>query len=209
MILWNYESGVLVEACDFAEFQKARFLKLLYFVPDALLQFNPDSNIPVICGNLTRILISQKNSSRPKIKIKKFKLNPTSSNPTSVFDPWSHSSQSHITPVSLSLPTYASPFSRARNLSSQHHINQIYFTQPHHTTPHTPPTCLQLQLRKKKKGTEYWKMDSPTSSLDQNLDLSKLSPKDRQELQQFIVNESQKARIQQCESLFPCSDYNL
>jgi len=40
-------------------------------------------------------------------------------------------------------------------------------------------------------------MDSPTSSLDQNLDLSKLSPKDKQELQQFIVNESQKARIQQ------------
>ncbi|RDW89533.1 putative mitochondrial import inner membrane translocase subunit TIM8 [Coleophoma cylindrospora] len=40
-------------------------------------------------------------------------------------------------------------------------------------------------------------MDSPTTSLDQNLDLSKLSPKDKQELQQFIVNESQKARIQQ------------
>lgn len=40
-------------------------------------------------------------------------------------------------------------------------------------------------------------MDSPTSSLDQNLDLSKLSDRDKQELQQFIVNESQKARIQQ------------
>ncbi|KAL2067974.1 hypothetical protein VTL71DRAFT_16072 [Oculimacula yallundae] len=40
-------------------------------------------------------------------------------------------------------------------------------------------------------------MDSVGSSLDQNLDLSKLTPKDRQELQQFIVNESQKARIQQ------------
>ncbi|CZR60008.1 probable mitochondrial import inner membrane translocase subunit TIM8 [Phialocephala subalpina] len=40
-------------------------------------------------------------------------------------------------------------------------------------------------------------MDSPTSSLDQNLDLSKLTQKDKQELQQFIVNESQKARIQQ------------
>jgi len=42
------------------------------------------------------------------------------------------------------------------------------------------------------------RMDSPSSSLDQNLDLSKLSDKDKQELQQFIVNESQKARIQQC-----------
>jgi hypothetical protein len=41
-------------------------------------------------------------------------------------------------------------------------------------------------------------MDSPTSSLDQNIDLSKLSEKDKQELQQFIVNESQKARIQAC-----------
>ncbi|PSS16804.1 hypothetical protein M430DRAFT_141199 [Amorphotheca resinae ATCC 22711] len=40
-------------------------------------------------------------------------------------------------------------------------------------------------------------MDSPTTSLDQNIDLSKLSPKDKQELQQFIVNESQKSRIQQ------------
>jgi import inner membrane translocase subunit TIM8 len=33
----------------------------------------------------------------------------------------------------------------------------------------------------------------------QNLDLSQLSAKDKQELQQFIVNESQKARIQQSE----------
>ncbi|KAF1346820.1 Tim10/DDP family zinc finger-domain-containing protein [Delphinella strobiligena] len=30
-----------------------------------------------------------------------------------------------------------------------------------------------------------------------NVDLSKLSDKDKQELQQFVVNESQKARIQQ------------
>jgi import inner membrane translocase subunit TIM8 len=41
-------------------------------------------------------------------------------------------------------------------------------------------------------------MDSPSSALEQNIDLSKLSEKDKQELQQFIVNESQKARIQQC-----------
>jgi import inner membrane translocase subunit TIM8 len=41
-----------------------------------------------------------------------------------------------------------------------------------------------------------------TSALEQNMnvDLSKLSEKDKQELQQFIVNESQKARIQQCTS---------
>jgi import inner membrane translocase subunit TIM8 len=45
-------------------------------------------------------------------------------------------------------------------------------------------------------------MDQPSSSLDQNVDLSKLSQKDKQELQQFIVNESQKARIQQCRT-FP------
>ncbi|TVY34839.1 Mitochondrial import inner membrane translocase subunit [Lachnellula subtilissima] len=36
-------------------------------------------------------------------------------------------------------------------------------------------------------------MDSPTSSLEQNVDLSKLSDKDKQELQQFVVNESQKS----------------
>ena len=42
------------------------------------------------------------------------------------------------------------------------------------------------------------RMDQPVSSLDQNVDLAKLSQKDKQELQQFIVNESQKARVQQC-----------
>jgi hypothetical protein len=46
-------------------------------------------------------------------------------------------------------------------------------------------------------------MDSPSSSLDQNIDLSKLSDKDKQELQQFVVNESQKARIQQSLSPSP------
>ncbi|TAQ85640.1 hypothetical protein B7494_g6035 [Chlorociboria aeruginascens] len=40
-------------------------------------------------------------------------------------------------------------------------------------------------------------MDSPTSSLDPSIDLSKLTDKDKQELQQFIINENQKARIQQ------------
>jgi import inner membrane translocase subunit TIM8 len=39
-------------------------------------------------------------------------------------------------------------------------------------------------------------MDS-SSSLDQSVDLSKLSDRDKQELQQFIMNETQKARIQQ------------
>ncbi|CZS92851.1 probable mitochondrial import inner membrane translocase subunit TIM8 [Rhynchosporium agropyri] len=41
-------------------------------------------------------------------------------------------------------------------------------------------------------------MDSASSSsLDQSFDISKLTPKDKQELQQFIMNENQKARIQQ------------
>ncbi|KAM3071920.1 Mitochondrial import inner membrane translocase subunit tim8 [Clarireedia jacksonii] len=40
-------------------------------------------------------------------------------------------------------------------------------------------------------------MDSGASSLQQTPDLSKLSDRDKQELQQFIVNETQKARIQQ------------
>ncbi|KAE9374494.1 hypothetical protein N431DRAFT_464737 [Stipitochalara longipes BDJ] len=40
-------------------------------------------------------------------------------------------------------------------------------------------------------------MDSPNSSLQQNIDLSKLSENEKIELQQFIINESQKARIQQ------------
>jgi import inner membrane translocase subunit TIM8 len=46
-------------------------------------------------------------------------------------------------------------------------------------------------------------MDSSSGFDASNLDLSKLSDKDKQELQQFIVNETQKARIQQCTSLFP------
>lgn len=36
----------------------------------------------------------------------------------------------------------------------------------------------------------------------QTPDLSRLSDRDRQELQQFIVNETQKARIQQCMYMF-------
>ncbi|KAH0566411.1 hypothetical protein GP486_000194 [Trichoglossum hirsutum] len=39
-------------------------------------------------------------------------------------------------------------------------------------------------------------MDS-SQQLGQNVDLSKLTDKDKQELQQFLLNESQKARIQQ------------
>jgi import inner membrane translocase subunit TIM8 len=31
-----------------------------------------------------------------------------------------------------------------------------------------------------------------------NVDISKLSDRDKQELQQFVMNESQKARIQSC-----------
>lgn len=41
-------------------------------------------------------------------------------------------------------------------------------------------------------------MDSFGSGASSNLDLTKLSDRDKQELQQFVVNESQKARIQQC-----------
>ncbi|MCJ1300098.1 Mitochondrial import inner membrane translocase subunit tim8 [Hypocenomyce scalaris] len=40
-------------------------------------------------------------------------------------------------------------------------------------------------------------MDASSSLSQQQLDLSKLSAGDKQELQQFIVNESQKSRIQQ------------
>ncbi|CAG8977981.1 hypothetical protein HYALB_00001863 [Hymenoscyphus albidus] len=40
-------------------------------------------------------------------------------------------------------------------------------------------------------------MDQPTAQLDSNLDLSKLTDRDKQELQQFLANEGQKARIQQ------------
>ena len=44
-------------------------------------------------------------------------------------------------------------------------------------------------------------MDSPLAgTAAANLDLSKLTDRDKQELQQFVVNESQKARIQQCKS---------
>ncbi|KAJ9662955.1 Mitochondrial import inner membrane translocase subunit tim8 [Coniosporium apollinis] len=40
-------------------------------------------------------------------------------------------------------------------------------------------------------------MDSFGGGASSNLDLTKLSDRDKQELQQFVVNESQKARIQQ------------
>ncbi|KAF2474397.1 uncharacterized protein BDR25DRAFT_256259 [Lindgomyces ingoldianus] len=37
---------------------------------------------------------------------------------------------------------------------------------------------------------------SASSQIGANLDVTKLSDRDKQELQQFVVNESQKARIQ-------------
>ena len=43
-----------------------------------------------------------------------------------------------------------------------------------------------------------------TNSAPAGLDLSKLSEKDKHELQQFVINEAQKTRIQQSTSLlFP------
>ena len=43
-------------------------------------------------------------------------------------------------------------------------------------------------------------LGGPSSSLG-GLDLTKLSDRDKEELQQFVVNESQKARIQSCTML--------
>jgi len=54
-------------------------------------------------------------------------------------------------------------------------------------------------------------MDALSSSAG-GVDLSKLSDREKQDLQQFVVNESQKARIQQCElghGLEPPSRYDL
>lgn len=45
-------------------------------------------------------------------------------------------------------------------------------------------------------------MDASSSLGQGQPDLSKLSAADQQELQQFLVNESQKARIQHCAYLF-------
>jgi hypothetical protein len=52
-------------------------------------------------------------------------------------------------------------------------------------------------------------MDSPSSQLDGNIDLSKLSDRDKQELQQFLVNETQKARIQQSMLHFCLSGFGV
>lgn len=48
-------------------------------------------------------------------------------------------------------------------------------------------------------------MDSLGGSSLANLDLTKLSDRDKQELQQFAMNEGQKARIQSCMYI---TDYN-
>ena len=42
-----------------------------------------------------------------------------------------------------------------------------------------------------------------SSNIGANVDLSKMTDSDKQQLQQFVVNESQKARIQSCTSLPP------
>jgi hypothetical protein len=71
-------------------------------------------------------------------------------------------------------------------------------SSPLDTAPPTPPQQHnRIHFDHLPQKYQSHKMDS-SSALNQGLDLSKLSDKDKQELQQFIVNESQKARIQQC-----------
>lgn len=68
-----------------------------------------------------------------------------------------------------------------------------------------------LRLRHTKLPTRLYYIEvsrirNPKSKMDlgnnigANVDLSKLSDRDKQELQQFVMNESQKARIQACTS---------
>ncbi|RAL62301.1 hypothetical protein DID88_004867 [Monilinia fructigena] len=70
-------------------------------------------------------------------------------------------------------------------------------TSPQRTIsiPHKHPTTTS-GADQEKRTTER-NEPNMDSSLQQTPDLSKLSDKDKQELQQFIVNETQKARIQQ------------
>ena len=85
------------------------------------------------------------------------------------------------------------------------HLSATHIPSTHSPLLH-PPHLLTTDERAKQKRISR-KMDSFGSSASSNLDLTKLSDKDKQELQQFVVNESQKSQIQQCKSqppLFPC-----
>jgi import inner membrane translocase subunit TIM8 len=50
-------------------------------------------------------------------------------------------------------------------------------------------------------------MDSQSTAIGEGLDLSKLSMTDKQELQQFMINEGQKANIQSSLSSIPRPTY--
>ena len=96
--------------------------------------------------------------------------------------------------------------------TNNHHVPQFWSASWNFSSSPSklPPTSTSTTTHTSQPNTSTQnsaKMDSPSSSLDQSVDLSKLSDKDKQELQQFVVNESQKARIQQ--SLFSFSPHPL
>jgi hypothetical protein len=75
----------------------------------------------------------------------------------------------------------------------RHHRNLFKTTaQPPHKLPVLPSSRTTIL-----DPTNQRIMDSVSNSLA-GVDLSKLSDRDKQELQQFVMNESQKARIQAC-----------
>jgi hypothetical protein len=72
-------------------------------------------------------------------------------------------------------------------------------TPAYTTTPRAPFAILDTPSTQTFNRTSTAKMDALGGGLA-NVDLSKLSDRDKQELQQFAMNEGQKARIQSCMS---------
>lgn len=121
---------------------------------------------------------------------------------SSVYLPFSSACQPifipcHVTP-GISPPSHVNPIipawpkRRPRNLSS---LELPIITSCAHP-PITPAT-----LSSNPPPTYHSSRETKrTATMDQSpeIDVSKLTQRDREELQQFIVNETQKSKIQQC-----------
>src|SRR4051794_29462804 len=77
------------------------------------------------------------------------------------------------------------------------HTKATHIIAAHNPTRTTNCPCIHHFERQDPRKQNQDTMDSVSNSLA-GVDLTKLSDRDKQELQQFVLNESQKARIQAC-----------
>lgn len=127
--------------------------------------------------------------------------------------PGSHNRHLNIQPALLTSDIASTAIS-PKIVHRPHHSSAIHLrniieklsaiaNNPHNPTQHTPTQIPRLPLSTIKTATLQESKKATMDSLGgglANIDVTKLSDSDKQQLQQFAVNEGQKARIQSCTS---------